>query len=340
MHLWGNEGQSLLHFIHFTYAIGAMLTPLYTEPFIASKNDTAEMRLNVSISTNNSGFINNSGDLLFEPFKQTTNVHYAYLITGCLCFLVAIPFAVLYFTDKSHAISPGNTLSQENTSRNVPFHLHAFMVFLMSFIFLVYSSVEDTFASFLMTFVVSEFENVTKTQGAYINTVFWALFSVGRFGGIFLVKYLRPATMVYLFSSFMTISLSSFLICAYFASIDGLTVFAGIVGFAMAPMFPAVMLWTESHVMKLTSWVSSFIFVGSAVGNMMNPVIVGYLMEEVDNMWYCYLLLAQTLLMIIIFLFLLFFNQCYVNVRYGPVNKHVSVASNVPPSDQTDEFHS
>ena len=325
MFLWGKDGDALLHFIHFTFAIGAMLTPLYTEPFIVSKDEAFDIHLN----TTNELSIHKSGNISKYRFLEGTyshsisNVHYAFLITGCISFLVSIVFIILYFIDKT-PIKPSSDTLGITKSRDLPFSLQVLIVSIIVFLFLVYSCVEDTFASFLMTFVVKEFDFVSKSEGAYITTVFWALFAVGRFFSIFIVKYFNPARLITLCLFVMTSSLVLFTVSVFLAEVTAMTVFAGLEGLGMAAMFPAIMLWTETELVKLTSWVSSFICIGSAFGMMMNPVIVAYLMEEVANIWFCYLLLAQAMLTFISFLLLLSFNRCYINHKYGKIQQTVT----------------
>ncbi|XP_005089500.1 sodium-dependent glucose transporter 1C [Aplysia californica] len=350
--LWGSEGRALLQFIHFTFALGGMLTPLYTEPFLAEKdvsddhttdsqlsiNTTAvPYSLNTSIMENTSTSSHNmtiSGD-----HQISSNVHYAFLITGILSFLASIPYIVLYFTDKSGKSSSDGPSSDEK-SRKVPLPLRVFMIIVLCLLYVVYCCVEDTFASFLMTFVVNEYDHVTKSKGAYMTTFYWASFAVGRFLSIFLAKYMRAVRLMYLCSTLMIIAYSAFLVSAHFAAIDALTVFAGLAGVAMSSLFPSGLSWTEAELMPVTGWISSFILIGSSIGMMVNPLILGYLMEEVANMWFCYLLLGETLLMCVIFLFLLFFNRKYVNIKYGPVTLPVTSSVTVVAPPESESLHS
>ena len=131
-----------MQFLHFTYAVGGILGPLATEPFLtpipedtnssfslqAPYNDTSVLATNVSsiilswntpentthitkggyssppvLRSNTSSFIDslnttwNSADLS-KP--MTTEVHYAYVIAGCLTLLTALPFAGQLFTNQ------------------------------------------------------------------------------------------------------------------------------------------------------------------------------------------------------------------------------------------------
>ena len=307
-----------------------MLTPLYTEPFLAVKEpeenkimqdlNISVIRYNSSISqydqNNSLHYINSSGD---------TNVHYAFLITGILSVVVSLPFVFLYFKDQSERKSCDEEESGQTVYRKVPVSLHIFMVTMIGVFYFAYCCVEDTFASYLMTFVVSEYDSVTKSKGASITAFYWAFFALGRFLSIFVARFLKAVQLMYLCSVIMTVAFSAFLISAHFAAIDALTVCGGFAGVGMSAMFPACMSWAEAELMQVTSWVSSWIFVASSMGMMVNPMIIGYLMEEVDNMWFCYVMVIETVLTVAIFLFLLIFNRCYVDKKYGRVNPPLSI---------------
>ncbi|XP_059171572.1 sodium-dependent glucose transporter 1-like [Physella acuta] len=190
-----------------------------------------------------------------------------------------------------------------------------------------------------MTFVVSEYDEVSKSKGAYITTFFWASFAVGRFLGIFVSKYVIAVKLISLYIFLMVVGFSGFTISAFVAQIDAITVFSCVAGISMSALYPAGLTWAESELLKVTAWVSSFTLIASAIGMMINPLIIGYLMEEVSNMWFCYVLLSQTLLLCCIFLFLLLFNRCYLNKVYGKVGDSKMFETVMEaPLQETDKF--
>ncbi|XP_059171628.1 sodium-dependent glucose transporter 1-like isoform X2 [Physella acuta] len=274
--IWGSDGQPLLQFIHFTYALGGVLTPLFTEPFLAEKetgNSTSRTYGEPTIfmnstsqwkqeNTSNITWLATNGTMLVKA--RTTNVHYAFIISGFIAILTSFPFIYLSFIEKSTEQNSVEKYTQKVHSRKLPKHLTVLLIFAISFFYLVYCSVEDTFASFLMTFVVTEYDEVSKSKGAYITTFYWASLAVGRFLSIFVSKYVIAVKLISLYTFLMVIAFSCFTISAFFAQIDAITVFAGMAGISMSAVFAAGFSWTESELLKVTGWVSSFILIGSS----------------------------------------------------------------------------
>ncbi|KAH9499283.1 hypothetical protein Btru_003606 [Bulinus truncatus] len=366
MSIWGSDGRSLLQLIHFTFALGGVLTPLFTEPFLAAKdikNSSVEGESNVTIASFFSNmsyvkdndtnsfieFSNNTvlfpvylnstnntfeslGNSTFISRQRTTNVHYGFLIAGSIAILTSVPYFIMIIFDKSKMQS-GEQSIQKVHRRKLPLPLHVFVILSICFFFLVYCCVEDTFASFLMTFVVSEYEHVSKSKGAYITTYYWASFAAGRFLGIFVSKFIIAVRLIFIYTVMMVLAYTGFTICATYAEIDGLTAFSCMAGVAMSTVFPAGFSWAESELLHVTGWVSSFILIGSSIGMMINPLIIGYLMQEVSNMWFCYILLSQTLILCCLFAFLLLLNRCYINKIYGTVGEQRSFEIEVEDSN-------
>ncbi|CAG5129403.1 unnamed protein product [Candidula unifasciata] len=360
MHIWGKEGRALLQFIHFVFALGGVVTPLITEPFLAAKGAEHELlssvkNLNVTVkvtdgiavvynethSHNQTGYgvavvynethsHNQTGDSFGRPL--TTNVHYAFLIAGLIAVMIAVPYVILIFIDKRSESSSENKYTQKLRSRQLPLPMYIFMLVVLCFFYVVYCCIEDTFASFLMTFVVREYESVTKSQGAYITMFYWASFAAARFGSIFVSSYLTAVRSMHLYCFLMVVAYTGFTLSAVHAHIDSLTAFACMAGISMSGLFPAGFSWTEAELFPVTGWVSSYILIGSSLGMMVNPMIVGFLMKHVSNMWFCYILLGEALLLSVVFFFLLMFNRCYINKIYGTVANATSLEITVDAS--------
>ncbi|BFY96963.1 hypothetical protein BsWGS_00003 [Bradybaena similaris] len=376
MRIWGKEGRALLQFIHFVFALGGVITPLITEPFLAPKvtdpeltSSTYNLSVTQQLADVTTVFYNVTQQLadvttvfynvtqqladvttVFynETHNQTldglerpqTKVHYAFLIAGIIAIMIALPYIVLIFIDKTSKSSSEEKYAQNLNSRKLPPPLYIFMLVVLCLFYVVYCCIEDTFASFLMTFVVSEYESVSKSKGAYITMFYWASFAAARFGSIFVSSYLTAMRLVCAYCSLMLVSYAGFTLSAVNRDISALTAFACMAGISMSAVFPAGFSWTEAELFPVTGWVSSYILIGSSLGMMINPMIVGYLMKHVSNMWFCYILLAETLLLVVIFLFLLLFNRCYVNKVYGTVASATSLELHVdPPHRDTESDH-
>ncbi|XP_035826610.1 sodium-dependent glucose transporter 1-like [Aplysia californica] len=183
------------------------------------------------------------------------------------------------------------------------------------------SHVEDTFGSFLMTFVVREFKDLSKSQGAYITAIYWASFACSRFLMIFLARILSPTHILTLCGCVNFLSFSCFTISVHLRAITGVTVLAAFAGLGMSALFPSGLSWCESKLLPVTPRLASGIFFASSIGTMTNPLLIGYLMEEVSNIWFCYVLLVQVSALGVVFTFLnCFINFCVIR-RHGPLRR-------------------
>ncbi|KAH9489171.1 hypothetical protein Btru_057757 [Bulinus truncatus] len=188
MRIWGNDGQVLMQLLHFTFAFGGVISPLYSEPFLAEKNYENNMMTNftdkkdssVNTSLTDITDITSANATSSVDFKLATNVYWAFLITGILTFLSSIPFLVLFFQDIKEKKKEVGEKAEKVTQRKLPkIFLFMTLVILCSF-YMLYCCVEDTFASFLMTFLVKEYDYVSKSKalaGISMSAVFPAGFS-------------------------------------------------------------------------------------------------------------------------------------------------------------------
>ena len=76
--------------------------------------------------------------------------------------------------------------------------------------------------------------------------------------------------------------------------------------------------WVESGLLAVTSRLSSCIFISASLGAMVNPLLIAYLMDSAGNLWFCYVLVAQTVALSLVFLGLNLFNHWLILPRYGP----------------------
>ncbi|CAL1530089.1 unnamed protein product, partial [Lymnaea stagnalis] len=318
MRIWGNEGQALMQLLHFALALGGVISPLYSEPFLAEKsleNDTTTAILNETLSLNYTNMSENT-------LPQTTNVHWAFLITGIWTLLSSIPFLVFWIQGAIN--KKKNESKKENkkiTQRDLPKPVLILVLLTLCFMYVLYCCVEDTFASFLMTFLVKEYDYVTKSKGAHVTALYWASFATSRFLMIFISKFITAVHLLFICCTLMLISFLGFFSSAIFAVsnpavIDGLIFFSVMAGLSMSAVFPSGFSWTEAELLKVTGRVSSCILVSASIGTMVNPLMLGYLMTEFSNIWFCYLLLGETIALCCVFLFLWSLNRFILNNRY------------------------
>uniref|UniRef100_A0A0B7A6Q1 Major facilitator superfamily (MFS) profile domain-containing protein n=2 Tax=Arion vulgaris TaxID=1028688 RepID=A0A0B7A6Q1_9EUPU len=308
MRVWGNEGHELMQMLHFCFAIGGVLSPLYSEPFLAHKeirNTTLENVANLTDQTT----------IPSELKPETTDIQYAYIITGIFCIVSGIPWLIIYVQDKLGTSKIVIKADGAVTQRNVPLPILLYMIFMLSVMYLLYCCAEVSFSSFLMTFLVEEFDE-SKSKGAHVTAVFWALFAASRFFMIFISQVLSAVQLLYISCILMVITSVCFTISAAFASIDAIVAFTALLGLSISAIFPAGFSWTESQLMRVTSRISACILVSSSIGGMISPLILSNMMERIDNMWFCYLMVIEIVLMCIVFIILFVSAKFFINKRY------------------------
>ncbi|KAK3603650.1 hypothetical protein CHS0354_017366 [Potamilus streckersoni] len=312
--IWGVEGRPYMQTVHFSFAVGGIISPLITEPFLAPKRtEMIEEPLNQKQSTSAANISHtdvlpsclNSTNCTFTELEYwgDTKVQYAYLISTIIGILSAIPFLVSYLQRNSEP----QTKEQQDVneaSRRISTQLSNIqkigLMILLMLLFHLYCAVEDTFASYLMTFSLLHL-NWTKLKGSLATAVFWASFGFGRFLGIFIIRLMHPTKMLFLYCTFLIISLASFTVGSVLLFDPVVWLFSSLNGFAMSIIFPTIFSWTEENVMPVSGKIASLFLIAASSGTMLNPLYLGYLMENKSPLWFPYLLLGQSILCLLAF---------------------------------------
>ncbi|KAK6192412.1 hypothetical protein SNE40_003881 [Patella caerulea] len=324
--LWGNdEGRPYMQAVHFSFAFGGVISPLVTAPFLVPNTeetpinssspaftDVTTLPLTVVLNTtlldynitNDNSTLGNNITTIAEPVE--TKLIYAYIISGIVTLLSAIPFIVIYCRYKSQKMKRNQPKKKDENApiRDLPWKYYIMAIILLNLFYLMYCAVEDTFAAYLLTFVVMELK-WNKGQGTQITSVYWAAFAVSRFSGIFIIRCLRPVVMLFTCIAGLIICLIGFLLCSHFQIHIGIWIFTVLVGLSMSVIFPTGFSWAQENLLQITGKITSFILIAASAGTMTNPIIMGYLMEEFSPMWYCYLLVGESVLCLVVFLVLL-----------------------------------
>ncbi|KAK6192297.1 hypothetical protein SNE40_003789 [Patella caerulea] len=309
--MWGEDGGgTYMQAAHFAFAFGGVVSPQITAPFLASKagDETttfSSLYLPSTVITSDNSTLSNNITTIAEPVE--TKLIYAYIISGIVTVQSAIPFMVIYCRYKSQKMKRNQLKKkQENGSiRDLPWKYYILAIILLNLFYVTYCVAENSFAAYLMTFVVMQLK-WSKTKGTQITSVFWAAFAVSRFTGIFIIRCLRPVIMLFICITGLVLSFAGFLLCSHYQIHIGIWIFTVLVGLSMSVVFPTGFTWAHGNLLNITGKVTSLILVASSAGTVINPIIIGYLMEELSPMWYCYLLVGESILCLAIFVVLLF----------------------------------
>ncbi|XP_046566541.1 sodium-dependent glucose transporter 1-like [Haliotis rubra] len=69
-------------------------------------------------------------------------------------------------------------------------------------------------------------------------------------------------------------------------------------------VFPAMLTWIEKDFVELSGKIMSVIFIAVGLGGMVNPQIIGHLMQVYSPLWYNYVLTIESVLLFLSFLML------------------------------------
>jgi len=209
-----------------------------------------------------------------------------------LALLTAVPAFLLLFQPSPS--SPHQSTGSANSSKHV-----GLLVFLILFFFL-YVGAEVSFGGWIFTYAKAQ-NLAGGVEAAYLTSAFWGAFTAGRLISIPLARHLRPRTMLLIDLVGSLISVGLMLVWTG----SRVAVWAGAVGvgLSMASIFPTTILLAGRR-MNLTGFITSLFFLGSSLGGMLVPLLIGQLFERTGPPVTMVVILAALLLDMVVFLFL------------------------------------
>lgn len=319
------SARSFMQTLHFTFAIGGIMSPIVTAPFLMSsqrmennmtthlENTTGIQNLfkngeaSVTLKQNEFHYIDNPIDttVIYDTanqaglgFQPTSKLYQAYLISTGLCITAAIPFIILSFHKRTESRVDDESKGEERLQRKLPFVLKCLILVLMCCFLGTDNGIEDAYFGFFTTYTVKEY-GWTKKKGSYAASVYWAAYAFGRFSAIFIVPYFKPSTLLRIYSKLLVVSVTGLFICTIFTFQSGVWIFSPIIGFAVSVFFPSIFLWTEEDFVPVTGRVASLLMFSAALGSMINPIIIGYLMDRFTPKCFVYITLGQSIALLL-----------------------------------------
>ncbi|XP_052094399.1 sodium-dependent glucose transporter 1-like [Mytilus californianus] len=322
--------QSYLHAIHLMFAVGGFLSPIATAPFLMQDLPSTQMdeNLNLTIYQNTSLlstsslpsilFIENSTDFSKVQYAlQTANnsnmtynadlhdrnntehiqrrsvLYKAYLISAGLCFMLAISFLFMCFTNNKTYKEEKS--KQMDKKAELPNRIKFSILFLMCLFLGIDQGMEDTFFGLFTTFVVVQL-GWTKKSGSYITSLYWASFACGRISAIFIGQRLKASNLLRYYINVFLLAMIGLFVSTMFAFDIGIWIFFPVMGFTASVFFPSIFLWTQDF-LTVAGKVSSLLLITASLGSMLNPILIGYLMDNNGSIWFAYIILADGIVM-------------------------------------------
>ena len=258
--LWKESNTAVIQLIHMGYGTGALLTPLICAPFLAT----------VEFASDNS----------VKVIKES-RVQIPFFMIAVFTLVLSFPFFFWHCSRQSENGSKSEydqPLIDKKKSKQRPFLeminpatyangnlvFGLLMIFLLSVYYFNLIGCEKVFASFVRTFSVDALK-FDKIQASYLNTVFWASFTFGRFCTCIISRYLHVNTMI-TFQSALHLGSVSFL--KYYASGTTSRFWFGtfIEGFLISPLYGLGVSFGSSQI-EMSGMILTVIVLAGSIGD-------------------------------------------------------------------------
>ncbi|XP_050407953.1 sodium-dependent glucose transporter 1A [Patella vulgata] len=288
--------------------LSTTITKSKTKSLEITVDSTTTLSSSTNISNNSTEDNNNlkkpgtaTGDLFNKALDAITNmskIQFAYLIIGLLLGVNAFMFLVLYCKEKYRNIPS----AQEEKEKDLRRGSHSFRVTILALLFMfffIYVGMEVTYGGLLSTFAF-EHMDWSEQKGATVTAVFWGSVAVGRGIAIFIAKACSPSCM--LITDLVLVILGALILCFGIQKYEILLWIGTLtLGMGMSSIFPTGISWAD-HYSPLTGKATAVLIVGSALGEMLIPVITGYFYVNESQMVLMYMMLAMSIVSVIIYI--------------------------------------
>lgn len=203
--------------------------------------------------------------------------------------LYALPVA-MWFLRTPAPVPPDQTKDKNIQDINV------FLVAMISLFFFLYVGAEASFGGWIFTYTI-EMDIIAQAGAAYLIAAFWGALTLGRLIGIPIASRFRPRTII--LSDLIGCLVSVTILILWPESI--VLVWIGTIGMGLflASLFPTMLVLAERR-MRLTGGITRWFFVGTGLGGMFLPWLIGQLFVPVGPQVMLWLILFDLLFVLII----------------------------------------
>ncbi|XP_078001354.1 major facilitator superfamily domain-containing protein 4A-like isoform X2 [Glandiceps talaboti] len=175
--------------------------------------------------------------------------------------------------------SPNTTEIKTNTQKNIEKRCCGSssskvitITILSALLLFIYDGLQAAYGGYVYTYSVKSVIDLSSTAGAYLTSVYWGSFALGRLISIPISTKLSPSFMllINIIGCFASYGMELVLRHNHIAMFIGSATF----GLFLSSVYPTVLALAERYI-DVTGSVTSFIVVGAASGEMAFPVIVG-----------------------------------------------------------------
>ncbi|XP_038152427.1 sodium-dependent glucose transporter 1 [Cyprinodon tularosa] len=255
LNTWGENSGPHMQALHFSFAAGAFASPIIAKLLFGHDGNGSSPLTPTSPPAAMS--------------RITLKSMWAYIVIGSVLLFISFLFLLLYACG-----SKSRDKAQAASERPCVAKHHSVLVALLFFFFFAYVGAEVAYGTFIFTFA-TDYAHMPEAHAAGLNSLFWGTFAATRGAAIFFAACLYPGTMILL--CLLGSVLSSLLLCLFTNNHAVLWVGTGLYGASMATTFPSGISWLEQYTTVTGKTAAAFV-VGAALGEMVLPSLVGFLL--------------------------------------------------------------
>ncbi|XP_049333783.1 sodium-dependent glucose transporter 1 [Astyanax mexicanus] len=274
LNTWGDQSGPHMQALHFTFAAGAFVSPIVAK-MLFGHEPVSDQNASVTVeaATNNSKAV--TSVLHFFHSKGFVQMSmWAYIVIGAFVMLASMLFFILCSRSPSSAEKTSSTSGKQLIAKH-----HIVLIVLLSLFFFWYVGAEVAYGSFIFNYA-KNYVGMSQTQAAGMNSLFWGSFAAFRGLAIIFATCVYPGTMILL--SLVGCTISALLLVLFSRHEVALWCCTALYGASMATTFPSGISWVEQYTVVTGRSAAAFV-VGAALGEMVLPASVGFLLDRVKD---------------------------------------------------------
>lgn len=263
LNTWGDQAGPHMQALHFSFAAGAVASPIIAQLLFGAHGNRSSPPENGTHSL-----------VEYVQTRSSLRSMWAYEVIGLFVFLSALLFFCLYCCGAASRERETSSSERPPVAKQ-----HSAIVALLFFFYFAYVGSEVAYGSFIFTFT-KDFVHLGEGEAVGVNTLFWGCFAACRGLGIPLAACVSPGWLITL--SLLSCCVSSLLLALFPLHRTVLWAGTGLYGASMAVVFPSGLSWAEQYT-SVTGRTAAVLVVGAALGEMVLPVLLGFLMGRVHG---------------------------------------------------------
>lgn len=270
LNTWGEHSGPHMQALHFSFAAGAFASPIIAKLLFGHDGNSSSSGTAPTSAPNLPNVTLAPTMIRYIHAKSSTmKSMWAYIVIGSFLLFISLFFFVICCRGGASRDQPQAASGKSRVARH-----HLALVVLLFFFFFAYVGAEVAYGSFIFTFA-KDYAHMPQAHAAGLNSLFWGTFAATRGLAIFFAACLYPGTMILL--CLLGTMLSSLLLCFFTGHSVALWLGTGLYGASMATTFPSGISWLEQYT-TVTGHTAAAFVVGAALGEMVLPALVGFLL--------------------------------------------------------------